>query len=207
MGMRLGEHFLQQKGVSLSQFGCKPDPGRVEFTGSGNIVFYHYTKEEHLERILSPDSGLYAWRQVDVCPNPPEELTGCFLTEGFLEPLPMWLTDCPYFGDLGIEMVKQYIGNILLRIELPRNDQGLYVADYAHVLEEKHFTLRGTAPLQLGYDFSTGKEITQAYVHSYIPATQYESVHVSPVMQAVRKGAGVVIPSDYIRLSEEQPLR
>lgn len=205
MGMRLGEHFLQHKGMSLSQFGYKPDPGLVEFTGSGKIVFYHYTREEHVERILSPGSGLYAWRQVD-CPNLPEELTGCFLTEGFLEPLPLWLTDCPYFGDLGLELVKQHIGNLLLIIELPRHYQGLYVADYAHVLEEKHHTLRGTAPLQLGYDLRTGREITQAYVHSYIPAVQYESVHIAPVMQAVRKGAGVAIPSDYIRLAEEQPL-
>jgi hypothetical protein len=66
-------------------------------------------------------------------------------------------------------MVRKYIGNILLRVELPSSFQGLFVADYAHVLEEKHFSARGSTPLNLGYDCSSGRETTQAYVNSYIP--------------------------------------
>lgn len=205
--MRLGERFIQNRGLGLSEFGYTPDPGLVEFTKHGNVVFYHYTREESLERILSPNGGLYARRRADVCPNPPEELIGYFLAEGFLEPLPLWLTNSPYFGDMGIEMVRKYIGNVLLRVEVPHNQNELFVADYAHVLEEKHFHERGSTPLRLGYDCSSGKEVTQAYVHSYVPAVRYKKTHVAPVVQALRSGEGVVIPSEYIALASEQPLR
>ncbi|MCR2804270.1 hypothetical protein [Paenibacillus soyae] len=195
------------RGLCLYDFGYKPDPGHVELTDSGNVVFYHYTREEHLDKILAPNSGLFARRQVDVCPNPPQEFKGYFLSEGFLETLPLWLTDSPYFGDLGIEMVRKYIGNILLRVELPFSFQGLFVADYAHVLEEKYFSSRGSTPLNLGYNCSSGREITQAYVNSYIPAKKYNSAHIAPLMQVIRRGEGIVIPSEYIALVSEQPLR
>ncbi len=155
---------------------------------------------------MTPNSGLYARLRVDICPHPPEEFIGCFMAEGFLEPLPDWLTNSPYFGDLGIEMVKRYIGNVLLRVELPNSYESLFIADYAHNLEANHLSLRGLAPLNLGYDYSTGKEVTQAYVNSYIPVTKYKNDHIAPVMQAIRKGQGIVIPAECITLALEQPL-
>lgn len=126
----------------------------------------------------------------------------CYLSEGFLEPFPKWLTDSPYFGDVGMEMVKRYIGNVLLRIEVPNDFPGLFVADYAHCLECKHLDLRGTAPLQLGYDCSTGHQVMQAYVHSYVEASEYERGHLAPLMQCVRKEQGIVIPNKYITISQ-----
>ncbi|MFU1796478.1 hypothetical protein ACM1RC_21645 [Paenibacillus azoreducens] len=204
--MRLGDIFLNSRGRSLSDYGYKPDPGGTELTHSGKIAFYHYTREDRVEQILSANGGLFAGRPVDVCPNPPEEFTGSFLAEGFLEPLPLWLTCSPYFGDLGIEMVKKYIGNVLLRIEVPYNYKGLFIADYAHVLEGKHLNERGSTPLNLGYDCSTGREVTQAYVNSYVSANQYKNNYIAPVMQAIRKGQGIVIPVEYITLATEQPL-
>lgn len=205
--MRLGEIFLNNRGLSLGDYCFESDSGRVEHTGSGNIVFYHYTREERMEQILSPNSGLYARLRVDICPHPPEEFIGCFMAEGFLEPLPDWLTNSPYFGDLGIEMVKRYIGNVLLRVEVPNSYEGLFIADYAHNLEANHLSLRGSAPLNLGYDYSTGKEVTQAYVNSYVPVTKYKNDHIAPVMQAIRKGQGIVFPVECITLALEQPLR
>ncbi|GIO95934.1 hypothetical protein J14TS5_10200 [Paenibacillus lautus] len=103
-------------------------------------------------------------------------------------------------------MVKKYIGNVLLRIEVPYNCKGFFIADYAHVLEEKHLNERGAAPLNLGYDCSTGREITQAYVNSYVSANQYRNTHIAPVMQAIRKGQDIVIPVEYITIATEQPL-
>lgn len=90
-----------------------------------------------------------------------------------------------YFGDLGIEMVKKYMGNALLRIEVPYNCKGLFIADYALVLEEKHLNERGATPLNLGYDCSTGREITQAYVNSYVSANQYRNTHIAPEMEEI----------------------
>lgn len=206
--VRLGERFLRNKGVYLGDNGYSPDAGAIHRPNEKTIRFYHYTREERLESIFNKDSGLYARLKVDVCPAPAEEFIGCFMVEGFLEPLPKWLTHSPYFGDLGIEMVKKYIGNVLLEINAPIGFKDFfYVADYAHNLEAKHFSLRGSAPLNLGYDCSTGKEVTQAYVNSYIPVQEYRNRHIAPVMQAVRKGEGIVIPADYIRIASQQPLK
>lgn len=36
--------------------------------------------------------------------------------------------------DLGIEMIKRYIGNVLLRVEVPNSYEGLFITDYAHNL-------------------------------------------------------------------------
>jgi hypothetical protein len=135
--MRLAEIFLNSRGLSLGDYGFEPDPGSVERTNSGNIPFYHYTREDRLEQIISPNSGLLARLRVDVCSNPPEMFIGCFMVDGFLEPLPTWLTNSPYFGDLGIEMVKKHIGNVLLKIEVPSTYEGLFIADYSHILEAK----------------------------------------------------------------------
>jgi hypothetical protein len=128
------------------------------------------------------------------------------MVEGLLSPLPQWLTASPYFGDLGIEMFRLYIGSVLLRIEVPLTFQDLYIADYAHILECKHFKHRGIAPLNLGYDCRTGHEVTRAYVHSYIRALDYVGGHVAPVVQAVRKDTGIAIPCKYIHIAELQPM-
>jgi hypothetical protein len=205
--VRVGERFLRNKGLYLGDHGYSPDVGTIHSSNEGIIRFYHYTREERLESIFDKDSGLFARLKVDVCPTPPEEFIGCFMVEGFLEPLPKWLTDSPYFGDLGIEMVRKYIGNVLLEINVPNEFMELYVADYAHNLEAKHFSIRGSMPLNLGYDCSTGKEVTQAYVNSYIPVQEYQNRHIAPVMQALRKGQGIAIPREYIGIASQQPLK
>ena len=61
---------------------------------------------------------------------------------------------------------------------------------------EKHF-LTG---------YRTGHETGQAYVHSFISATEYKGGHVAPVMQVVREEEGIAIPRAYISISEVQPL-
>ena len=131
----------------LGDHGFTPDPGRLETTGS-TIVFYHYTRPEKVDRVLEAGSGLWAHLRVV---SPPPELEGHHLAEGLLEPLPMWMTDSPYFGDLGLEMLKKYVGDLLLRVEVPRDFPGLYVADFGHTLELKHLRRRGRLVLDLGY--------------------------------------------------------
>ncbi len=53
----------------------------------------------------------------------------------------------PSFGDLGMQMLRGVVGDLLLRIELPVSFPGLYVADFAHPLECPHYERRGRAPL------------------------------------------------------------
>ena len=202
--MRKGEVFLKEQGQLLGSHGYTPDGGQLERTADG-IVFYHYTRQERLEKIFSSDGGLNARLSV-VCPSFPSAFEGCYEIQGFLELLPAWLTESQYFGDLGYEMVKQYVGHLPLRIEVPTDFPGLYIADYAHILECKHFSRRGRTVLGLGYHCTTGHEAGKAYLHSYIPATDYEGGHVAPVMHVVRKGQGLVIPSQYIRVEEIQAL-
>jgi len=196
--------FLRNRGELLGKHGYEADPGQVEVTSSG-IVFYHYSRREKLDQIFAENSGLWARLPV-ACPAPPPEFVGCHLVEGFLEPIPDWLVHSPYFGDLGIEMTKKYVGDILLRIEVPRDFPGLYVSDYAHTLECKHVSLRGQPALGLGYDCKTGHEAGQAGVHSYIPVIDYRGGHVAPVMKVVREEEGIAIPREYISISGVQPL-
>lgn len=126
--------------------------------------------------------------------------------EGFLEPLPRWLYEDYYFNNLGIELVKSNIGDVLLKVELPKDYANLYVADYAYVLEERHIALVGGSPLGLEFNCSNVNEITQAYVNSYIPANNYSGKHMAPLMQVLRSGEGIAIPNKYISVSEVQPL-
>ena len=117
------------------------------------------------------------------------------------------MTDSPYFGDLGVEMLREYVGDILLRIEVPVDFPGLYVADYAHMLECKHIQRRGRPMIDLGYDCATGKEDTKSDANSYVPAIQYRGGHVAPEMKATRQGQGVTLAAKYISVSDVQPLR
>src|SRR3954453_22019217 len=130
---RLAYIFLNTWGQLLGDHGFAPDPGSVERTAHA-VVIYHYTRPEHVEAILAPDSGLRAriWGDYSELSS---DLAEGDLAEGFLEPLPRWLAASPYFGDLGREMMRAYVGNILLRLEVPAGFPNLYVADNAHNLE------------------------------------------------------------------------
>lgn len=172
-------------------------------TDSSNscLLFYHYTREESLEKIYADNGGLYAYRPV-ACPHLPKEYDDYFLIEGFLEPLPNWLVDCPYFKNAGMELMRKYIGDVLLKIEIPEDLIDIFIADYARILECK----AANSPLGLGYHCINGLEATQAYVNSYIRVQDYKGGHISPVVQMVRQGKGMTIPKKYISISENQPL-
>lgn len=194
---------MRERGVLLADHGYTPDPGTVELTAS-TFAFYHYTREERVDRVLEVGGGLCARLPVvSVLPD----FAGLHLVEGFLEPLPPWLTESPYFGDLGLEMVREFVGDLLLRVEVPRDFPGLYVADYAHNLEAKHVRRRGRPALDLGYDTSTGREVTQSDANSYVPAIEYRGGHLAPVVKATRRGQGIAVPARYVAVSEVQPLR
>lgn len=184
---RLADELLTNRGITLGNKGFQSDNGLIETLSNGNIVFYHFTHENRLEYILDDGGGLYAYREV-ACPKLPIEFQGSSLIEGFLQPLPEWLTGNFYFGDLGIRLVQHYIGNVLLRIEVPLDFPGIYIADYAHLLECKYLHKHGNYPSSLGYGCQTGHEATQAYINSYIPIQEYKGGHIAPVVQVLRKG-------------------
>ena len=201
--MRPGERFLRQRGLLLGDWGFEADPGGVERTASG-FAFYHYTRPGRQTAILGTDGGLRA-RLPTLASELTPELDGCYEVQGLLEPLPRWVTDSPYFGDLGMELVKAYVGDVLLRVEVPANFAGLYVWDYAHTLECKHVTRRGRPALGLGYDCRTGHEAVRASTHSYIPLAEYPGGHVAPVVAVLRRGAGLVIPGRFVSVARVQP--
>src|SRR5690242_14031817 len=140
--MRPCDIFLQERHVLLGDHGFDADPGRVERTPDSKLVFYHYSRTEGLDGICAPGGGLRARLPVaDGAATP--RFADHYLVEGLLEPLPLWLTRSPYFGDLGLEMMRHYVGNLLMRIAVPEDFPGLYVADAAHNLEFKHLARRG----------------------------------------------------------------
>jgi hypothetical protein len=201
--MRLCETFMNERGHLLADHGYTPDPGRLELTEQ-TITFYHYTREEHLAKILAVHGGL--WARLPVV-SPPPGLVGLYLVEGLLEPLPRWLTDSAYFGNLGLELIKEFVGDVLLRVRVPRDFPGLSVADYAHVMEAKHVLRRERPALDLGYDCTTGSETSRADAYSYVPALAYMGGHVAPELKATRIGPGIAVPSEYISVAQEQPLK
>ncbi|NJK75679.1 MAG: hypothetical protein HC942_18770 [Microcoleus sp. SU_5_6] len=136
-------------------------------------------------------------------------LRGHYLVEAFLDPLPMWIVNSPYFDDLGLELMRTYVGNVLLQITLPPDLLAvldIYVADTAHNFECKYQRWRGQSVLKLGYDCQTGKEVCQAEVNSYIPLSNYQGGHVAPGVKITRSGEGIVVPSQYIAVCDRQPL-
>ncbi|MFW5437158.1 hypothetical protein [Paenibacillus apiarius] len=199
----VGRPFLEKEGLLLSEYGFTPDEGYAKLA-SGTVTYYHYTHADRPDEIFSPDSGLLASRPI-ACPNIPEQFKDRYVTEGFLEPLPNWLKNCTYFGDLGYELMRRYIGNVLLEIKLPVREYDVHIADYAHVMECK--SIEGTPALQFGYDCNSGSEVTQAYVHSFIPVVKYKRGHVAPVVQVLRLGEGVAVPNRYIEVSKLQPFQ
>ncbi len=117
------------------------------------------------------------------------------------------MTESPFFGDIGFKMLGESVGDLLLRVEVPRNFPGLYVADFAHVLEAKHVRRRGWPALDLGYDTSTGREVTRSDANSFVPAIEYRGGHLAPIVKATRRGTGIAVPARYIAVSDVQPLR
>ncbi len=198
MNDRLAEQFLHGRGERLVDAGFEPDPGQVE-SGPSGFVFYHFTREENLDDILAEGSGLNARLPVP-CSEPPDELVGHYSVGGLLEPSPKWLDRSPYFRELGRQMLREYVGGVLLRVCVPADFVGLYVADFAHTLECKYHDRKGRLAMGLGYDLRTGREVTQAYVNSWIPLGEYVGGHVAPIVEATREGPGLVVPSRFIEI-------
>lgn len=198
------EVFLESRGCLLREHGFIADPGYVRYTPNNHVVLYHYTRLEHLDKVLC--SGLRARLPVVMAEDIPN-LCGRYLVEAFLEPLPQWITSSPYFGNLGLELMNAYVGNILLQITLPTTffDE-LYVADAAHNFECKHQIRCGQSALKLGYDCKTGREVCRAETNSYIPITSYQGDHVAPNAKITRHGAGIAVPPQYISVCNVQPL-
>ncbi|MCU0532770.1 MAG: hypothetical protein MUD14_02605 [Hydrococcus sp. Prado102] len=188
----------------LAEHSFIADPGRVQYAENGDVVLYHYTRLEFLDAVLL--NGLRARLPVVLSDNIPS-LQKHYLVEAFLEPLPQWITNSPYFGSLGLELMRAHVGNILLEITLPLSFPGLYVADAAHNFECKYHNKYGQPALNLGYDCRNGREACQAEVNSYIPLTQYRGGHVAPNAKITRFGEGIAVPPRYITVCDVQPLK
>lgn len=200
--MRLGQTFLQTRKRTLKDLNYSTDKAKLNVSTEGYFTFYHYTYEGNIPNIMA--EGLWARREV-ACPDPPEELIGCHLVEGFIDPLPAWLTESQYYNDLGYELTRKYIGDVLLEISLPMADFPIYIADYAHILECKMIEEEKGIGIGFEYDCSNGRECTQAYVNSYIDIHEYIDQHHAPIVQVVRLGEGIAIPSEFIEISKIQP--
>lgn len=201
--MRFGQIFLDEQKKNLKEYNYDTDQDKVEMR-DGYFTFYHYTLEDRLPQIFAEGSGLWAWREV-ACPSLPKELEGAYLIEGFLSPLPEWLTTSRYYNDLGYELTSRYIGDVLLQVTVPGHLFEIYIADYAHVLACKQSENRETSEINFGYDCSSGRECTQAYVNSYIPLKEYVDQHHAPIVQVIRRGEGVTVPKQFIKVCDRQP--
>jgi hypothetical protein len=202
---RLCDVFLRQRGALLGAHGFTPDPTPAEHSAAGGVVFYHYTRPEHLDVIMAT-GGLYARLPVVNAEHIPE-LAGCYQVEGLLEPWPAWMADSQYFGDLCGRMMQKYVGDLLLRITLPPGFPGVYVAEMAHGLEAKYVTETGHPALNVGYDCRTGQEVCRAGANSYVAVENYRGGHVMPGVKATRRGEGLVIPAACLAVSAVQPQR
>lgn len=200
------EVFLQQRGALLGQQGYAADNTLVERTSRG-IVFYHYTWSKRLAEIMNEGSGLLAYQTIAARYSPfVSDLEGSRQVSGFLEPLPCWLTQCPYFSDFGMRHLQKCIGTLLLRIEVPQDFPGLYVRDYAFQMEELCFRQNGGEPLGLGFNHKTWKDEGRATLNSFVPLDDYKGGHIAPVFTATRQGEGIVIPREFISVCDVQPL-
>ena len=198
--------LLGARGIVLGDHGYRPDSTLVERTTHG-VVFYHYTHQKRWPQIVA-DGGLLAYQTLPTRHSPlVPEFEGCRHISGFLEPLPEWLTLCPYFGDFGLQHLQNCIGTLLLRVEVPLDFPGLYVRDYALQMESLCFRKQGREVLGLGFDHRTYKEESRATLHSYIPVAQYIGGHIAPVFTVVHQGSGIAIPHEFISICAAQPLQ
>jgi len=195
-----GGRFSLSSEKLLGEMGFQADPGQV-IHEDGHLVFFHFTHRRHVDVILAPGSGLFArlqgpWVGLNAQESDP------YICNGLLGLSPHWLDRSPYFGTLGQEMFRAYVGDVPMRIRVPVDFPNVWVSDWAHVLECKHFTRRGTAPLGLGYDCRTGRDSIAAMFRSRIPLSDYRGGHLAPVIEVVREGPGLVVPSKYLSLAD-----
>jgi hypothetical protein len=174
----------------LGDLGFPADPAAVVSDEDG-FVCVHYTHRKHLDSILRPGGGLRAIRKTSLCPDPSRP----FIAEALLEVAPRWLTSCPVFGDLGAELFSTHVGNVTLRMSIPLDQAGAWVADAAHSLECKHATRRGSMPMGLGYDCSTGWDAMAGWLRSHVPLAEYRGGHVAPEVVLYAEDDGVIVPS------------
>ena len=194
--MELFDNFLVNTELTLAQFGFQPDPGVLEVTPSTK-VFYHYTHQDRLNSIFQENSGILARKKIHVRP----EFEGYCVVESFLQPTPLWLTQSPHFGSLGLELKKQAIGDIMLRAEVPHDypDIRFYMSDFGFLMEWHHFNRKGSFPLGLCLNHEyLKKEMVRAYINSFIPLESYNGGHVAPVLNILRKGEGIAIPNRFL---------
>ncbi len=196
----MSDSFLTTRGLLLRDAGLADDASRPE-RADGGYVFYHYTHADRVDVVLR--EGLRAGRAVN-CSSPPPDVAGAYVTTGFLAAAPDWLEECPYFGDLGRRLVRQYVGDTLLRVVAPASSR-CYVADYAHKLELRHYQETGRLVLGRGYDLSSRDDIRQAYTNSYIPIAEYDGGHVAPAVELLIDAPGIAVSPEWIEICPTQP--
>lgn len=202
---RLGDRFLNERGRLLGGCGFRDDPGRPAWRSDGGLTIWHYAREERLEFILGTAGGLMASRPAFFSTELTPDFDDLFMVEGFLDPKPAWLDDSPYFGGDGGRRWRGYIGDLLLRVDLPPGFAGVWVADYGHPLEAKAVQQGNPSPLGLGYDCRTGHEANRAYAHSLVPIETYSGGHLSPIVTVMRPGPGIAVPRSCVSVAEIQP--
>lgn len=202
---RPGERFLRGRGELLGRCGFEDDPGRPERRADGGLTFWHYTRRNRLPLILGTAGGLKARKGAYFSTELTPEFEGLYTVEGFLEPKPCWLDDSPYFGGEGGRQWRGWIGEVLLRVDLPPGFRNVWVADHGHPLEVKAVQRGEPAPLGLGYDCRTGHEANRAYAHSLVPIETYRGGHLAPVVTVMRPGPGIAIPRVCVSVAEVQP--
>ena len=202
---RRGERFLSRRGELLGALGFKDDPGRPHRRPDGGLTVWHYARRNRLPFILGAAGGLKARKRAFFSTELTPEFDGMYTVEGFLDPKPRWLDDSPYFGGEGGFRWRGWIGEVLLRIDLPPGFRGVWVADYGHPMEAKAVQQGEPAPLDLDYDCRTGHESNRAYAHSLIPIETYAGGHLAPVVTVMRPGPGIAIPRACVSVAEVQP--
>ena len=202
---RAGERFLSRRGELLGDLGFEDDPGRPHWRPDGGLTFWHYSRRSRLPLILGTAGGIKARRRAFFSTDLTPDFDEMYMVEGFLEPKPQWLDDSPYFGGEGGYRWRGWIGEALLRLDLPAGFQGVWVADYAHPMETKAVQNGRRAPLNLGYDRRTGHEANRAYAHSLAPITTYRGGHLAPVVTVMRPGPGIAVPRACVSVAELQP--
>ena len=181
--------FLNYRRLSFRDAGLIADSGLPQIF-SDYIEFYHFTHESLIPQIKA--EGLRAFRSRN-CRDMPEEFKGKYVLEGFLENSPNWLANSPYFNDMGLRLVTEHIGKIPLKVRLPVSFKSkCYVADYAHMMDIRHFHECGNFSLGFEYSRKNPNDIHLAYLNSYIEIDKYNGGHICPVFQVLVDTPSVV---------------